>query len=827
MVISLTEQLKNSQGDFARTIESPANQLRILSEQTERFSRALGNVLMPILSAILPYLNAFLMVLTEVTNALARLIGFELPEFDYSSLTGASDSLLDLEDAMNGTSESAEKLRSGLRGFDKLNVITTPTSSGTGSGLGSGIDPRILEEFYRVSSEYNDLMDNVKTKASIIAEGILEWLGFEKDINGEWEFRKLTLGSVLGILGAGGLLVSGISKITSLLKKLGIIRFDNFNDFLKNSMKAETVWGKIKNTVMGSILVFGGTSIIKDSMTSIIEEGENLLNVLGLIGGSLSTVFGGAMIGSVFGQWGTAIGAVTGGIISLYTTLTSYEEGDISTGNIKARTSAMEEYTNSLKRQYEEVQKNAEQEMALTTVHENYIKELEAITNTNGKVKDGYETRANFIINELNSAYGTEIKMVDGVIQKYDEQIGSIKEIIQQQKAKIYQQLAEEQYTIALKERYDTESNLIEAEGTLKSIRQSLEIFENKLADITEERNELLSRQNELTLEERERLRELNSQYEKTTNKIDSYKEKEKEAIKQVDIATSAYEANQRAIANYSGITTAIIEGDAKAIDKFSKQIEASYSSNVNNKERSIALEIELAKKEYDEQLQIAKNGGLKITEQIDANAKSRLNIAKNTLLDMSQTTEDLTPEVAEAWKKLAQASEYDFMEAFKQLLPNMQQQVVNKMYDQGYRFSSELQRGINAIAPTVKIKADTTAVNNLFSNLELAFSKVGLNVSLPRYENSGLPPVGQVFVANENGPEVVSQLGGQSVVANMEQMMRYLDRRIDTKLGNRNNSKQPAVFNFQIGNRDYARYMLEDLNEIARNNGTELIIGG
>ena len=73
IIISLTQQLSESTNDFARTIESPANQMRILNEQWERLSRSVGNMFLPILSQILPYLNAILMVMTEIINIIASL----------------------------------------------------------------------------------------------------------------------------------------------------------------------------------------------------------------------------------------------------------------------------------------------------------------------------------------------------------------------------------------------------------------------------------------------------------------------------------------------------------------------------------------------------------------------------------------------------------------------------------------------------------------------------------------------------------------------------------------------------------------------------------
>ena len=157
IIISLTQQLNQATNDFGKTIESPANQTRILNEQWHRLTRAVGNVFMPILAKILPYLNAILMVLTEIINLVASLFGFNIEDFDYG-VAGTSDAFLDMKDSIDGASESAKKLKSGLRGFDKLNVISTPSSGSSGGGAGGGIDPKIEDAFNNAFKKYNDML---------------------------------------------------------------------------------------------------------------------------------------------------------------------------------------------------------------------------------------------------------------------------------------------------------------------------------------------------------------------------------------------------------------------------------------------------------------------------------------------------------------------------------------------------------------------------------------------------------------------------------------------------------------------------------------------
>lgn len=225
IIISLTKQLSAATNDFGKTIESPANQMRILNEQWSRLTRAIGNVFMPLVSKLLPILNGIIMALVEIINLIASLFGYDIGDYDYG-VGELSDSFLDLEDNIDGAAESAKKLKSGLRGFDKLNVITTPSDSGK-SGA-SGIDPAIMNAFNDAFDEYNSKLKEVQMKATKIRDTIMEWLGFTKQIDKEtgkvsFKFDHLTSGTVLGALAVGGTIYSGFVTISKILAKVGII----------------------------------------------------------------------------------------------------------------------------------------------------------------------------------------------------------------------------------------------------------------------------------------------------------------------------------------------------------------------------------------------------------------------------------------------------------------------------------------------------------------------------------------------------------------------------------------------------------------------------
>lgn len=349
MVISLTDQLKNSQGDYARTIESASNQIRVMHEQWDRLSRAVGNVFYPIIAKVLPYINAVLMVLTEIFNLVASFLGFKMPEFDYSGLAGTSDAVMDLEDNLNGAGESADKLKqkmSGLRGFDKLNVISTPKNKGDESA-GSGINPKIMDAFNNAFSKYNDMLDEVNMKATKIRDRIMEWLGFSKilDENGNligWKYegisktiknmvdswKKLSVPmKIISALGLGLTFVNiyralkGIAKLTGIDKLFMSIA--TAGKFIAKFSGLKSLFDAIK--VSFSLLV-SGEATFAEVITQLILPalGEFALTLGGIIaiGAGIYELFKG--IGSIIENgWNfdgiaealTGISLIVGGIL--------------------------------------------------------------------------------------------------------------------------------------------------------------------------------------------------------------------------------------------------------------------------------------------------------------------------------------------------------------------------------------------------------------------------------------------------------------------------------------------------------------------------------
>ena len=883
IVISLTKQLTQVTGDWGRTLESPANQMRILSEQFNRFSREVGNVFLPILSKILPYMNAILMVLTEIIASIARLLGYNTEDYDYFG-TMAED-IDDFGAGVDEAASSVDKLKRGLRGFDKLNNITTPTSAsgGAGGGVGTGIDANLLDAFNKAYDDYYKKLDNVQMKATKIRDAILEWLGFTKEINpitgdvsfkyegisktlkNMWQsFKKLSvqgkllvgLGLVSGatalykigskllkLIGASGLL----SPLKSLYKSLNDINFaevslsKGITQSINGWARELTILDRLKVSLIGAGGVYLSLKLVNSAMKDMNKNGLTLGNTFKALGGVMGSALSGALIGSQFGMVGAIIGGVAGGVIALYDAFMKYPTAvSIADEAIRKSLEGVDEFNKSLKEQYDTIKNNAIQQESLQTAYANLVTELENITDANGKVKSGYEERAEFIINTLNKAYGLEIEMVDGVIQKYSEQLQSIKDIILEKRKQIALESAEEAYKVALNEKVQTYQNYKTAvEANTQAIERQKKAQDeyNKAYDdwaIATANGAIID------LAASANLKKKRIELEKANETLDMSKTK-------LDNATKAYDSNTQAIMTYEGLLSADTQENAELVEKYVNDIENSYYNGKEYIKLTQEEQLEDAALYYASMLNLAKEKGLEINEETFAQAESRLNSLKTNLSDMTNTVKgNMGDGLISAWQSLGSTSESKFLEEFSKLDKDVQQNVIDKMQSKGYKISEELQKGINKLNPTIKFKADTSSVItniqslgqkvlNLFSGGGGGGSRAkgGILVNgkwqpVNYYDSGGLPPVGQMFVARERGPELVGNIGSHTAVMNNDQIVSSVAYGVEGAVSRamRNTNQGKQIYNIYLDqDHKIGTYTLEQLQEMAKSNGKPLNI--
>lgn len=261
---AIMTQVTTAQGDMARTINAPANQLRVLQAQVTQCARALGNIFIPALSAVLPYAIALAKIVRMLANSIASLFGFKLPEVDYPGISaGASavgdlaDNAGDASDGLGKAGKAAKKLKNALLGIDELNVLSKDdSSSGSGSGSGAGIGGGDLGIDLPT---YDFLGDAITSKVDEIVQMIKDAM---------WEITAvisgflLAIGTILVVTGANIPLGLGLMAVGAVGLAASVMA--NWNGMSERLAKVLTlVTGVLGGFLLaiGAFLVFSGVNV--------------------------------------------------------------------------------------------------------------------------------------------------------------------------------------------------------------------------------------------------------------------------------------------------------------------------------------------------------------------------------------------------------------------------------------------------------------------------------------------------------------------------------------------------------------------------------------
>lgn len=170
-LLAILDQSKVSWGDLANTINSPSNMIRQFTNNVKEAGMVLGQLFIPVLQKVLPVINGVVIAIKRLLVSVANLLGIKI---DFSSfgqgVSGYNEELEDTADALDKVGTSAKNAKSGVREFDKLKVISTPKSSGSGSGAGgTGID--LTKEIMDATAEYEKVWQEAFDKMQNTALG--------------------------------------------------------------------------------------------------------------------------------------------------------------------------------------------------------------------------------------------------------------------------------------------------------------------------------------------------------------------------------------------------------------------------------------------------------------------------------------------------------------------------------------------------------------------------------------------------------------------------------------------------------------------------------
>lgn len=395
--------------------------------------------------------------------------------------------------------------------------------------------------------------------------------------------------------------------------------------------------GKVIGSVTSGIGIFSqAIGVATGKTTSSVESVNNLASVF-------------SKVASPIGLATVAITATTGALAYLAAKQAEAQqetkEFAEEMANLKTE---LEEHNNSIDKT---VSANLSEINSISRLRE----ELSTLVDENGKVKEGYETRVAFILNELNSALGKEYKMNDNIIQSYKDLQNEIDETIEKKKAEIILQGKEEKYTNAIQKEAEAVENLKAAHDNLGM----------SLEDAQKKYDELIKKK-----EEYEKAGDIyNKDYLNTgteiknlENLINAYKNAES-TVKQYTEDKKAYEENY----------ALFMEGKYNEI---SNTVKTTTQNWTNSSLETIRSSITEQQKALDNYKQIYESTGNEVALEQQKQAEENLTNLANELVERTSTIKILSAGEIAAWKTLGNSSFEEYKTALSKMDPSLQAEI-------------------------------------------------------------------------------------------------------------------------------------------------------
>ena len=291
-------------GTYAKEMNTAEGLMRTLSQQLKSLGQAFGSLFIPMLVKALPYVQAFVELLTDGVFWIAELFGIKIQDIsgtwgNYNS--GISDAVTNTENvagALDDATSAAKALKNASLGIDELNVISPSSSTGGGGGIGgvgggTGFDGLDVDSLWDES-----IFDSVQSKVDELKSKL-------KGVFEDWLPQIKVIGTALGAWG-----------IAKLLEQLG--------EALDLGDKFSGVVTNIKKLATTAIIVAIQFKLMDESFGDFMGEDGTILDYIeGILIGAASTY----LLYKTWGAGGLAIGLGVTAIVSLKAVM---EEGGIT-----------------------------------------------------------------------------------------------------------------------------------------------------------------------------------------------------------------------------------------------------------------------------------------------------------------------------------------------------------------------------------------------------------------------------------------------------------------------------------------------------------------
>lgn len=251
-----------------------------------------------------------------------------------------------------------------------------------------------------------------------------------------------------------------------------------------------------------------------------------------------------------------------------------------------------------------------------STAQQTLWEKLQGTVDANGRVLAGKEAYAQFIAGELSDSLGKEISIVDGQVQEYDKLKNTIQQVIEKKRAEAVQSAMQEQYGEALKKQSEATLLYNENLGKVMATKQKLKKAE---AEATKALDDYTSH---LELGTGKANPYYNAMLQ-AQGKVEGLNEKVKQQTKAIDDSREAMEGYNQTVANYEGLSSALIEGDAQKISDALLKIQYSFQTANTATRASLEEQAQTLNEKYEQMKQALADGATGVTEESVAQIKA------------------------------------------------------------------------------------------------------------------------------------------------------------------------------------------------------------
>lgn len=504
--------------------------------------------------------------------------------------------------------------------------------------------------------------------------------------------------------------------------------------------------------------------------------------VVGVLTGKITlataaqTAWNAAMNANPIGIVVTAVGALTAGLVAYKIATNDSKDSQY------ALTEEQKKANKEIHKQYESYKElDSARKEAMSGIDAEYAHltelkdELNTLIDTNGKVKSGYEDRANFIVSELSSAIGLEKEQIWEIINANGNLSESIDQVIEKKKAEAYLNANEEAYAEAIKNKNSALQTYVSKLAECKEAEEAYNEAQAAATSVMEEYQEMFKESPEAA-----------QAYIEAQNGVfvaaEEAKKTFKEQKKALSEAEERYVGYNATIQNYEGLSSAIISGDADKINNALFNMKNSFITAETGTKKSLEKQVKNAEKAYKDIQKAIEDGAPGITQEAVDGAKQMVDAAKAEM-------DKFEAKAKESTKKAGDGA----VQGLNEKIPDFTNSAKNSAlaWTMGFQNSEEFLKSGKKAGWSVKQGVDST---------QQEINESGINISDSLNKNLGSADT----KATGKAKLLEYNLGIGSQKGNIDKTSDLIAESSNKKLGSKDTkktgSKKLSEYNFGVG---------------------------